>query len=276
MSDLLKVKIGGHDYLCKWESPLPHGLVYLTYFEDIVASDSSVTPTSRKGPTGTYGNGSAPNGASTELIPQEGGEYAGVPALHLNYLTSISSSINVQNEPVSLLHELFTGSGSVSIEIMLYIPTFYAQGGNYWMGLGINDPVGQYFTLGINTYSFDRGILVGFPYKTGCNAASGFHAFWHDGSRTVSFSSDDSMERRSTGIHHIAVVIDRANNETRGYIDGTLAGTMASASFDVTTITPYNALNHTILMTQFAIFADERSTDNGATYPVPTKPYVKF
>ena len=45
---------------------------------------------------------------------------------------------------------------------------------------------------------------------------------------------------------------------------------------DINEINIYNSLHDTILITQFAIFSRDRSTDNGSTYPVPPKPYIKF
>ena len=275
MSDLLKVKIGGTSFLCKWEPPLPAGMEYLTYFEGIDASDNPATPISRVGPTGTYSNGAAPYGASTGTISFEGSQYDNVPALHLNYNTYIESGSRY--EPAQLLQNLQAGTGSISIETILYIPTFYAQGGNSWMGISISTSNSKYFTLGINTYSGERGILVGLPGEMAITPETGFNTYRPDGSNSACVSVDDSMERRSTGIHHLAIVLDKTNGETRCYIDGAHAATMATATFSqITGITPYNSLNDTILITQFAIFSRDRSTDNGATYPVPVKPYIKF
>ena len=145
------------------------------------------------------------------------------------------------------------------------------------MGISISTSNSKYFTLGINTYSHERGILVGLPGETTITPESGFNTYWPDNSRSACVSVDDSMEKRSTGIHHLAIVIDKTNAETRCYIDGAHAATMATATFSqITSIRPYNSLNDTILITQFAIFSRDRSTDNGATYPVPAKPYIKF
>lgn len=259
---------------------IPSGMVYLTYFDGIVSTDNPVSPISKVGEPGVWYNGSY--SASTARIPSSGNEYAGMPALQLPFQKSIyANTYPAPTVPATTFQNLFVGGNSISIETILYVPGFTSEGGANWMGIGIELATGKYFTLGINTYSSDRGILVGFPFISNYYAfypASGFHSFKQDGDKTVSFASDDVNERFGTGVHHLAIVIDRMNNNTRGYIDGVLAGTMDYVDYDYSyiNITPYNSLNHYILISQFAISSVDRSTDNGATYPVPVTPYVKF
>ena len=276
MSSLLKIRIGSSSYLCKWKPPMPKGLRYLTYFEGISPADNPVSPESRKGPAGVFSNPSAPYGASTVTVPQDGGVYAGVPALQF-IRKDTAATAGSSTELTAMVDSMMSGKGSVSLETVLYVGSLAAQG-NKWMGIGIELTGGKYFTLGINTYDdTTRGILVGFPKVTTYSAADGFHAFEQDNDKTVSFSSDDAAERLGLGIHHLAVVMDRVAGRTRGYIDGALAGTMDTATFTtVSDVTIYNSLNTSILTTQFAIFDGDRSTDGGAAYPVPAKPYTKF
>jgi hypothetical protein len=199
-----------------------------------------------------------------------------VPSLHFVHRTSIQSSIDLHHEPITLLQDLLNGNGSIPIELVMYVPTYITAGGTYWLGTAIYTTDGHYFLFGINTYSSNRGLMVGFPLDATATAATGFKVLYTDGNKVVSFVSTDVDERRRIGLHHLAVVIDRTRSETRGYIDGVLAGTMNTASYNLSSIMPYNSLNPTILMTQFAIFSADRSTNNGATYPVPAKPYSKF
>lgn len=272
---LLKIKLKNKSYLCKYKPPYPKGLVYLTYFEDVKDTDITINPKSIIGPAGTYRDTNGMSGASTSNIPD--GVYQGVPSLAFSNLSSLFSSLYDDNyNPCTLLDSLFKSNVSISIETTLYIGSFDNQL-NPWQGIGISFITGKYFTLGINTYTYERGIMIGFPSWNTPIASSGFHYYYPDGNNAVSFSSDDYRERVKTGLHHLAIVIDRNKNQLRGYIDGILVGTMNTTIVDqIYKVGLYNNLNRSILTTQFAIFAEDRSTNDGNSYPVPQKPYVKF
>jgi hypothetical protein len=100
----------------------------------------------------------------------------------------------------------------------------------------------------------------------------------YDSGRDVHALSNDANKRRGIGIHHLAVVVDRTANEARGYFDGELAIRRPTIS-EIGNITSYsftNSMNDTLQYTQFAIREGDCSTNGGLSYPVPTKPYVKF
>lgn len=258
---------------------IPDNMVYLTYFEGIDSTVSPMPIVSRVGDTGLWNNGNNPNTAFQATIPSGGEEYSGVPAVGLNMGKEIYP--RAWNVPQSTFLNLFNNGDTISLECILYVPTLTSQS-RQWMGILIglgSYPYSKYFYLGVNTYAQDRGIYVGLPrISEAYGAASGFHAFFPDSQKVVGFSSDDENERFRLGIHHLAIVFTRYGYLTKGYIDGKLAGTIISNSGiqSVAEIRLSNDLNKDILFTQLAISSGDRSTDEGATYPMPIKPYVKF
>ena len=249
---------------------LPANLVYLTYFNNASTLDSTIDiPVVG---LSTQWNRAQSLSTLTEFVPSN---YTGLPCV-------LCTSQGVSTTDSNLLGIINNNTGVISIE-WVYNSTQMSSsysGYGYWGGMTFGMPGGYYFGVGYNYYDTGRGIYISLPggASSYITLESGFTSGWFD-STACCFVMIDDYHRWDKGIYYFAHVIDNRDPShvvIRLYSNGVLAATETRTSPIVVSSLGYSNSSEwvTTEVTQFCIFNGDRSTDGGATYPVPSTPYV--
>lgn len=264
--NLLKIRLGGAERLVKYNG-MNKGFLYLTYLDNYDSSTFTDTPKIGEPTVYTTYNSFIPSS-----VQRAYGDYQ-IPF----FCNSTTREGNLWGGVLSLeLPEI------MSVE---WIESYPAIGtSSFGMPGGISI-VNSGKTTGLGIYGCVTNV-IGYELSDGNNT---LQPNWNSERNYYSSSSYTGYCRYyypsnyysllNTNIH-IAAVIDTTNKYAKLYYNGTLAITHNFASLsDVKYIKfdpGYFYPGYQAYRTQFCVRKGDCSTDDGATYPVPDKPYWDF
>jgi hypothetical protein len=262
MSDLLKVRVGGSSYLCKWEEQ--KNPIFLTYFDNFDSQTGTDHPKIGNDYILTEYTGSV---SSLSSVIRSWNGY-NIPFLCQGNSSTldIAGSFSIDKKVISMENLFFcpeahnrTSSTEILFEILAGSKTISSSPGLSHRPVMI---ISAYDSLENNWY-VDR-------------------SWSSSGSYTGTYTLLQNNGIDVDAYHHRAAVYDFNENKLYAYVDGLLCfvddfsayytdGMSLSIYFNF-----YFRNNWNMYASQFAVFDFDKSTQNRTTYPVPTKPYWNF
>jgi hypothetical protein len=240
MSDLLKVKVGGKNYLCRWEKAIG-SFIYLTYFNNYDSATRTDTPLI--GPQTTYSNSLNLNNYTWD---GNNVKFA-CPTNNTSYNAALSVEL-----PTVFSVELVvfaTGSGSSS-------------GGSPY---GIYDKNGVWIASGCLTNWICLDVAnYNIQFKNGAYTG-----------RTYSNHIYVVQNQIYNQFVKCAFVCDNETKVVKCYFNGTLVAIISNSNYDFSSInfSAYKYSSYTFDYSQFCIRKGDCSINEGNNYPIETDPY---
>lgn len=256
MSDLLKVRVGGSSYLCKWEPK--EKPFYLSYFDRLNLTTGEDIPVI----------------GSSSLTFKAGTAKKTIRKYKNSYITFLTGPNNLLVYDInSILPPV------ISVEWLDYFFDFFTWDSGTYAGfaVGANSKDIQIASSDSNGI----GVTINNPNNTPYQNWY-YNRNWSDsGSYTGSYALYYGPNMQPKKCYHYAVVYDFVEKKMYGYVEGDLVIVNDFSSFDIGELgnlqlkSHFNKIynNWSTLNSQYAAFNFDKSYNNRMNYKVPTDLY---